>query len=93
MSGIDRRPPFGQPADACAATMDNPARRALLRGTVPWLNWIEQPPPKGQVAGSNPAGIATPLRNRQKQGKLAQSASEVCANAGSRSALMDMGVG
>lgn len=24
---------------------------------VPWLNWIEQPPPKGQVAGSNPAGV------------------------------------
>lgn len=22
-----------------------------------WLNWIEQPPPKGQVAGSNPAGV------------------------------------
>ena len=27
--------------------------------TAPWLNWIEQPPPKGQVAGSNPAGVAT----------------------------------
>jgi hypothetical protein len=26
-------------------------------GTAPWLNWIEQPPPKGQVAGSNPAGV------------------------------------
>ena len=26
---------------------------------APWLNWIEQPPPKGQVAGSNPAGVAT----------------------------------
>ena len=26
---------------------------------VPWLNWIEQPPPKGQVAGSNPAGVTT----------------------------------
>ena len=25
---------------------------------VPWLNWIEQPPPKGQVTGSNPVGIA-----------------------------------
>ena len=23
-----------------------------------WLNWIEQPPPKGQVAGSNPAWVA-----------------------------------
>jgi hypothetical protein len=22
-----------------------------------WLNWIEQPPPKGQVAGSSPAGV------------------------------------
>ena len=28
-------------------------------GAVPWLNWIEQPPPKGQVAGSNPAGVTT----------------------------------
>ena len=28
---------------------------------APWLNWIEQPPPKGQVAGSNPAGVATLL--------------------------------
>ena len=27
--------------------------------SAPWLNWIEQPPPKGQVAGSNPAGVAT----------------------------------
>ena len=25
---------------------------------VPWLNWIEQPPPKGQVIGSNPIGTA-----------------------------------
>jgi hypothetical protein len=24
---------------------------------APWLNWTEQPPPKGQVAGSNPAGV------------------------------------
>ena len=24
---------------------------------APWLNWIEQPPPKGQVTGSNPVGI------------------------------------
>jgi hypothetical protein len=24
-----------------------------------WLNWIEQPPPKGQVAGSNPAWVTT----------------------------------
>ena len=28
--------------------------------TAPWLNWIEQPPPKGQVAGSNPAGVTKP---------------------------------
>jgi hypothetical protein len=26
---------------------------------VPWLNWIEQPPPKGQVIGSNPIGVTT----------------------------------
>lgn len=26
---------------------------------VPWLNWIEQPPPKGQVTGSNPVGITS----------------------------------
>ncbi len=25
---------------------------------VPWLNWIERPPPKGQVTGSSPVGIA-----------------------------------
>ena len=24
---------------------------------APWLNWIEQPPPKGQVTGSNPVGV------------------------------------
>ena len=24
-----------------------------------WLNWIEQPPPKGQVAGSIPAWVTT----------------------------------
>ncbi len=29
---------------------------------APWLNWIEQPPPKGQVAGSNPAGVAKFVR-------------------------------
>ena len=22
-----------------------------------WLNWIEQPPPKGQVGGSNPPRV------------------------------------
>tara|TARA_X000000368_G_scaffold328520_1_gene265546 strand:+ start:175 stop:312 length:138 start_codon:yes stop_codon:yes gene_type:complete len=31
---------------------------------APWLNWIEQPPPKGQVAGSNPAGVATLLSKK-----------------------------
>ncbi len=31
--------------------------RAIQRQAAPWLNWIEQPPPKGQVAGSNPAGV------------------------------------
>ena len=25
---------------------------------APWLNWIEQPPPKRQVRGSNPLGNA-----------------------------------
>ena len=31
---------------------------AYLVGCVaPWLNWIEQPPPKGQVTGSNPVGV------------------------------------
>ena len=24
---------------------------------APWLNWIEQPPPKGQVGGSNPPWV------------------------------------
>ena len=24
---------------------------------APWLNWIEQPPPKGQVTGSSPVGV------------------------------------
>ena len=31
---------------------------------TPWLNWIEQPPPKGQVAGSNPAGVATFIQKK-----------------------------
>ena len=40
--------------------MDVPPCAALIRvKMVPWLNWIEQPPPKGQVAGSNPAGITS----------------------------------
>ena len=29
--------------------------------TSPWHNWIAQPPPKGQVAGSTPAGDAISL--------------------------------
>ena len=33
---------------------------------VPWLNWIEQPPPKGQVAGSNPAGVAKTTHNSRE---------------------------
>ena len=33
----------------------------MIPPQAPWLNWIEQPPPKGQVAGSNPAGVATTL--------------------------------
>gem|GEM_PF-2781087 len=28
---------------------------------APWLNWIEQPPPKGQVTGSNPVGVTKKL--------------------------------
>ena len=32
--------------------------RYINKAKAPWLNWIEQPPPKGQVAGSNPAGVA-----------------------------------
>ena len=31
---------------------------------VPWLNWIEQPPPKGQVTGSRSC------RDRQKQNDI-----------------------
>ena len=34
---------------------------------APWLNWIEQPPPKGQVAGSNPAGVATIFTSNPKK--------------------------
>ena len=29
----------------------------MLRRLAPWLNWIEQPPPKGQVGGSSPPGV------------------------------------
>ena len=36
------------------------AQKRIKRVRVaPWLNWIEQPPPKGQVAGSNPAGVTS----------------------------------
>ena len=38
-------------------TDDSASRFGYDTPGVPWLNWIEQPPPKGQVAGSNPAGI------------------------------------
>ena len=31
----------------------------MIPPQAPWLNWIEQPPPKGQVAGSNPAGVTS----------------------------------
>ena len=34
-------------------------QRFTIKKVTPWLNWIEQPPPKGQVAGSNPAGVAS----------------------------------
>ena len=37
--------------------MTNTVRASNQAGMAPWLNWIEQPPPKGQVAGSNPAGV------------------------------------
>ena len=47
--------------------MTSRPRWAKAAVVVPWLNWIEQPPPKGQVAGSNPAGITSlrPLRRCQ----------------------------
>jgi hypothetical protein len=36
-------------------------QQGIERLAAPWLNWIEQPPPKGQVAGSNPAGVTISL--------------------------------
>jgi hypothetical protein len=30
---------------------------ANRQSAAPWLNWTEQPPPKGQVIGSNPIGV------------------------------------
>ena len=35
-------------------------------GETPWLNWIEQPPPKGQVGGSNPLGVTIYSRKISK---------------------------
>jgi hypothetical protein len=32
---------------------------------APWLNWIEQPPPKGQVIGSNPIGVTIIIHIKQ----------------------------
>ena len=43
---------------------------------APWLNWIEQPPPKGQVAGSNPAGVATATDITGTNGSAASRVSE-----------------
>ena len=37
--------------------IDKPNYTCKNKGMAQWLNWIEQPPPKGQVAGSNPAGV------------------------------------
>ena len=33
----------------------------------PWHNWIAQPPPKGQVAGSTPAGDTTNVEVLRKR--------------------------
>jgi hypothetical protein len=33
--------------------------QAKHTASAPWLNWIEQPPPKGQVIGSNPIGVTS----------------------------------
>ena len=30
-----------------------------------WLNWIEQPPPKGQVGGSNPPRVTKLIQQLQ----------------------------
>ena len=45
--------------------------QAYEAGVVPWLNWIEQPPPKGQVAGSNPAGITIHPKGGATRGSTA----------------------
>jgi hypothetical protein len=37
---------------------------------APWLNWTEQPPPKGQVIGSNPIGVTNKSHNLKHQGSI-----------------------
>ena len=41
--------------------IDKPNYTCKNKGMAQWLNWIEQPPPKGQVAGSNPAWVTIGL--------------------------------
>ena len=41
--------------------IDKPNYTCKNKGMAQWLNWIEQPPPKGQVAGSNPAWVTSGL--------------------------------
>jgi hypothetical protein len=41
----------------CPSPCDVPHSTANRHSVAPWLNWIEQPPPKGQVIGSNPIGV------------------------------------
>ena len=41
--------------------IDKPNYPCENKGMAQWLNWIEQPPPKGQVAGSNPAWVTIRL--------------------------------
>ena len=41
--------------------IDKPNYTCKNKGMDQWLNWIEQPPPKGQVAGSNPAWVTSGL--------------------------------
>ena len=43
--------PIGQ------GTLPNDVRIGRRKAAAPWLNWIEQPPPKGQVTGSSPVGV------------------------------------
>ena len=44
------------PNSACPGTRD---------AAAPWLNWIEQPPPKGQVTGSSPVGVTKHAKRTQ----------------------------